>query len=234
MSTKTTSNKYHIKKLDNEGHNYSTWAICCQTVLEDLDIWSVIDPELPLPAPSIPTPSSTSGKSPSAEPSNPADTGWHKKNKKACTVILLSIEDTPIQIVKEKCLAKDIWKKLTECYTGVGAHNASILMSCLHRFQLDDSKPLEVQLNQMHKMCSQLSNLGNMISDTKFAIIISNALPSSYNILKTLAVSTVLDMSQLASETLVEQVLREEKCKANQDSASALFAKQGKMPEQSY
>src|SRR5260221_13936296 len=83
------------------------------------------------------------------------------------------------------------------------------------------------------KMHSQLSNLGDVISDTKFAIIISNALPSSYNILKTLAVSTVSDMSQLASETLVEQVLREEKCKANQDSASALFAKQGKMPEKS-
>jgi len=149
MSTETTSDKYHIKKLNNEGHNYSTWAVCCQTVLEDLDIWSVINPELTLPIPTIPPSSSTSGKSPSAEPSNPANAEWHKKNKKACTVILLSIEDTPIQIVKGKCLAKDIWEKLTEHYTGVGAHDASILMSCLHRFQLDDSKPLEIQLNQM-------------------------------------------------------------------------------------
>src|SRR5258707_12611047 len=105
MSTETTSDKYHIKKLNNEGHNYSTWAVCCQTVLEDLDIWSVINPELTLPIPTIPPSSSTSGKSPSAEPSDPANTEWHKKNKKACTVILLLIEDTPIQIVKEKCLA---------------------------------------------------------------------------------------------------------------------------------
>src|SRR5258708_7555596 len=151
MSTETTSDKYHIKKLDNEGHNYSVWVIRCQTVLKALDIWSVVDPELTLPIPTIPPSSSTSGKSPTAEPSDPADAEWHKKNKKACTVILLSIEDTPIQIVKEKCLAKDIWKKLTECSTGIGAHNASILMSYLHRFQLDDSKPLEIQLNQMCK-----------------------------------------------------------------------------------
>src|SRR5260221_1671401 len=233
MSTETTSNKYHIKKLDNEGHNYSTWAVHCQTVLEDLDIWSVVNPELTATTPPIPPPSSTSGKSPSTEPSNPANAEWHKKNKKAHTVILLFIEDTPIQIVKEKHLAKDIWKKLSECYTGVGAHDVSILMSHLHRFQLDDSKSLESQLNQMCKMHSQLSNLGDVISDTKFAIIISNALPSSYDILKTLAVSTVSDMSQLASETLVEQVLREEKRKANQDSASTLFAKQGKTPEKS-
>src|SRR5258708_34808035 len=51
MSTKTTSDKYHIKKLDNEGHNYLTWAIHCQMVLEDLNIWSVINPELTLPIP---------------------------------------------------------------------------------------------------------------------------------------------------------------------------------------
>src|SRR5258708_24027829 len=67
MSTETTSDKYHIKKFDNEGHNYSTWAVHCQTVLEDLNIWSIIDPELTLPVPTIPPSSSTSGKSPSAE-----------------------------------------------------------------------------------------------------------------------------------------------------------------------
>src|SRR5258707_7874460 len=149
MSTKTMSDKYHIKKLDNEGHNYSTWAVRCQMVLEDLNIWSIVNPQLTLPIPTIPPSSSTSGKSPSAEPSDPANAEWHKKNKKARTVILLSIEDTPIQIVKGKCLAKDIWKKLAEHYTGIGAHNVSILMSRLHRFQLDDSKTLEFQLNQM-------------------------------------------------------------------------------------
>ncbi len=85
----------------------------------------------------------------------------------------------------------------------------------------------------MHKMHSQLSNLGDVISDAKFSIIILNALPSLYDILKTLAVSAVSDMSQLVSETLIDQVLREEKHKANQDSASTLFAKQGKTPEKS-
>src|SRR5258708_37381096 len=143
-------------------------------VLEDLNIWSIIGPELTLPVPTIPPSSSTSGKSPSAVPSDPADAEWHKKNKKARTVILLSLEDTPIQIVKEKRLAKDIWKKLAERYTAIGAHDASILMSRLQRFQLDDSKPLEIQLNQMRKMRSQLSNLCAVISNAKFALIISN------------------------------------------------------------
>src|SRR5258708_12627576 len=106
-------------------------------------------------------------------------------------------------------------------------------MSCLHRFQLDNSKSLEIQLNQMHEMCTQLATLGDIITDAKFAMIISEALPSSYNTLKTLTVATVSDMSQLASNTLIKQILREEKRKAGQNSSAALLAKQGRTPDKS-
>ena len=108
-----------------------------------------------------------------------------------------------------------------------------MLMSHLHRFQLDDSKSLEIQLNQMHKMCTQLATLGDVITDAKFAMIISEALPSSYDMLKTLTVATVSDTSQLASDTLIKQILREEKHKAGQNSSAALLAKQGRTPDKS-
>ncbi len=108
-----------------------------------------------------------------------------------------------------------------------------MLMSHLHRFQLDDSKSLEIQLNQMCKMCTQLATLGNVITDAKFAMIISKALPSLYNMLKTLTVATVSDTSQLVSDTLIKQILREEKCKAGQNSSAALLAKQGRTPDKS-
>src|SRR5258705_8895575 len=106
-------------------------------------------------------------------------------------------------------------------------------MSCLHRFQLDDSKPLESQINQMSDMRSQLATMGDEISDAKFAIIISGALPSLYDTLKTVAIASVTDMSQLMSDTLILQILREEKCKGNQDSTAALLAKQQKTPDKS-
>ena len=221
MSTESSSNdKYQVKKLDNQGLNYSTWAVRCQSVLEDLNVWSVVNPTLSTSTPPAPPSTSLSGKLPSSEPSDPAEAEWHKKNSKVQTVIFLSIEDTPIQIVKMKCLARDIWKTLADQYTGVGALDALILMSCLHHFQLDDSKPLESQINQMSDMRSQLATMGDEISDAKFAIIISGALPSSYDTLKTMAIASVTDMSQLMSDTLIQQILREEKCKGNQDSAA--------------
>ncbi len=135
--------------------------------------------------------------------------------------------------MKTKHLAREIWKTLTDQYTGIGALDASILMSHLHCFQLDDSKPLESQINQMSDMCSQLATMGDKISDAKFAIIISGALPSLYDTLKTMAIASVTDMSQLMSNTLIQQILREEKCKGNQDSAAGLLAKQQKTPDKS-
>ncbi len=112
MSTESTSNKYHIKKLDNDGLNYLTWAIHCQMVLESLDLWDIVDPDVPTSTP--PSLPSSSGKPPSSDPSIPANVEWNKKNKKALTIIGLSVEDMPIHIVKGKHSARDAWKALAE------------------------------------------------------------------------------------------------------------------------
>ena len=60
-------------------------------------------------------------------------------------------------------------------------------------------------------MRTQLATLGNVMTDTKFAMVISEALPPSFKTLKTLTVAMVTNVSKLASDTLVMQILREEK-----------------------
>ena len=60
-------------------------------------------------------------------------------------------------------------------------------------------------------MCTQLATLSDEMTDAKFAMIISKALPPSYNALKTLTVTTVTDALKLASDALMAQILREEK-----------------------
>ncbi len=64
-------------------------------------------------------------------------------------------------------------------------------------------------------------------------MVVVEALPSSYDTLKTLTVTTVTNISILASDTLIVQILREEKHKENQNSASALVTKQGKSSDNS-
>src|SRR5258707_9132062 len=207
MSTKVTSdnnskNLYACKRLDNEGCNYTTWAIHCHMVLVSLDLWSVTNPGAdmsirPTPIPSSPSPSS---KPKSETPSDPV-AEWDRKNDCALTQIFLSVDDTPLQIINGHSTAREAWQALANHYCGVGALDATILYGSLHKFLLDDTKRLEPQINEMCKMHSQLVTLGDVLMDAKFAIIISNALPSSYDTLKALTVAMVTDVSMLTSNT---------------------------------
>ena len=237
MSTDTTNDNvkslHNIKKLDNDGRNYPTWAIRCRMILVGLDLWDVVNPAAQTSTRPTPPTTSASGKTTSTSAPTPAASAsvpdpvaeWDRKNSKALAQISLTIDDTPLHIVDGKDTAKDAWQGLADRYNGIGAQDASILTSRLHRFQLDDSKSMESQINQMREMRSQLATLGDVMTDAKFAMVISEALPPLYETLKTLTVATVTDVSKLASDALVTQILREEKRKENQNSAVALMAK---------
>ena len=126
MSIESTNEKgiYNIKKLDNDGRNYSTWSIRCKMVLLVLNVWDVVDP-----SPNSSTrPTSSPGKSGDSDPV----AEWDKKNGKALSVITLSVDDTPIHLVKTKEFARDAWKALSDGYNGIGAQDPSIIMSQLH------------------------------------------------------------------------------------------------------
>jgi len=215
MSDSTDKSLFHIRKLDNEGRNYDTWAIRCKSVLISFDLWEVVNP-------------STQPTRPDPKADADAAAAWDKKNSKALSHIHLSIEDTPLHLVKSKSTASEAWKALAVRYIGVGAQDASILTSRLHRFLFDDSKSLEPQINQMREIRDQLESLGDKMTDAKFAMAVSEALPSSYETLKTITVATIDDTTKMASDDLVTRILREEKRREHQHTATALLARPGK------
>src|SRR5258708_31529952 len=154
MSTKVTSdnnskNLYTFKRLDNEGCNYTTWAICCRMVLISLDLWSVTNPGAdtsicPTPIPSPPSPSSKLMSDTTLDPV----AEWDRKNDHALSQIFLSIDDTLLWTINGKSTVREVWQALADHYCGIGALDATILSGHLHRFLLDDTKPLEPQINQ--------------------------------------------------------------------------------------
>src|SRR5260370_27662826 len=77
----------------------------------------------------------------------------------------------------------------------------------------------------MHDMRYQLASLGDVLMDAKFAMVISEALPPSYDTLKTLTMAMVTNASQITTDTLITQILREERQKENQYSMAVLFMK---------
>jgi len=207
MSSDTTTDNvkslHNIKKLENDGRNYPTWAIRCRMVLIGLDLWDVVNPAAQTSTRPTPTPSS--GKA-AASTSTPAAAPASPDRLKILPSISL-MGRTPLRRLGKA--------------------------SRLHRFQLDDSKSLEPQINEMREMRAQPATLGDVMIDAKFAMVISEALPPSYETLKTLTVATVTDVSKLASDTLVSQILREEKRRQNENTATALLVKSGKTPPKS-
>ena len=141
------------------------------------------------------------------------------------TQLKLYIDDEPMMSAEEQTSARGVWQDLSNKYNGLGSHDAGILTSKLHRFQIDDSKPLEPQINAMQQIHSQLAVLGQPISDSGFAIAISEALPPSYEVFKTLTVATIDDSSQLNTSTLLRQIYHEEKCKDHSSGIAAMVAK---------
>src|SRR5260370_14593233 len=80
----------------------------------------------------------------------------------------------------------------------------------------------------MIDMHNQLIMLGDEMTDAKFAMIISESLPPSYETLKMFTVTTITDASLLVSDTLMTQILREERWRENEHSMVALFVKPGR------
>ncbi len=152
MSSQSTENDPKtnaFKKLDNDSQNYSIWAPRCHMVLQGLELWPVVDPTAPTsvhlithPAPipiPVPTPSTSStltlstGSIPTPTPTPMLDaTEWDRRNMKALSLLLTSIDDTPFHLISVKTTARDVWTALLTCYNGLGALDASILSNCLH------------------------------------------------------------------------------------------------------
>src|SRR5260370_41774850 len=120
---------------------------------------------------------------------------------KALSLISTSIDDTPFHLISVKSTARDAWTTLLNQYNGLGALDTSILSTCLHQFQLNDSKPLESQINLMIDMHNQLIMLGDVMMDTKFAMVILESLPPLYETLKMFTIAMITNALQVVSNT---------------------------------
>jgi len=138
MSISTDGNRYPIKPLDDSGKNYQTWLMRMELILQGRDVWDVIDP-------------STEGVPRPTTPGQQLD-DWVQRDKKALTQIKCYVSNTALLSLCNKVTTHDAWKALSDHYDGVRAQDASIITSKLHHFKMDDSKPLEQQINTMHEL----------------------------------------------------------------------------------
>ena len=99
------------------------------------------------------------------------------------------------------------------------------LIGELFRSTLSDKSPLEPQLISMHQKVSILASLGLVLEDALVAIAIILSLPESYTMLRTVLMAT---QQKMEPESVIAQILVEEKGRSMSDAHSALLARGAK------
>lgn len=86
----TSDEKYTITKLN--GENYFNWRFRAEMLLKIKEIWSTVEDEIP----------------------SPVTTAWTKADQKALATIVLTVEDSQIQHIRDCKTAKEAWTALRE------------------------------------------------------------------------------------------------------------------------
>jgi hypothetical protein len=201
-----SSRLYDIPSLENDGSNFQTWKYRIKTVLDIRGLWEIV-----------------SGAETKPDASNAVQlVDWQVRDKEARAQITLTLKDEPLSGVLHATTAAEIWKKLNERYEGQGKQTVAFLIGELFRGTLSDDSAMETQLNAMRQKAHILSTLGQPLDDTLVATAMVISLPPSYSTLRTILMST---SDKLSIDTVIAQVLVEEKSRLTSNSQSALVAR---------
>ena len=152
-------------------------------------------------------------------------TYWKRLDKEAKAQICLTLKDEPLNGVLHVSTSKETWDKLCERYEGKGKQTQAYLIGELFHNTLSDDLPLEPQLNAMCHKAHILTSLGLKLEDALIAIAMVISLPESYSTLRTILMSTE---DKLLPDSVIAQVLIEEKSHKNPTAQTALLAHGGK------
>jgi hypothetical protein len=204
--SQASSRLYDVPSLENDGSNFQTWKYRVMTVLRIRRLWDI-----------------TEGKETKPDPTKPDELEeWLLKDGEALAQITLTLKDEPLSGVLHVKSAAEAWKKLCERYEGKGKQTIAYLIRELFRGTLSEDSPMETQLNAMRQTAHILSSLGQILDDSLVAIAMIISLPPSYSTLSTILMST---SDKLSIDSVISQVLIEEKSRKASSSQSALFAK---------
>lgn len=211
MSTteKFSNRLFDIPKLNNDGSNFQTWKFRVTKVLDSRGLQQTVTGDDPKPRGT-----SDSDKALIAE--------WIKRDKDTQAQLTLTLEDEPLNGVLYATSAKDIWDKLNSRYEGKGKQTIAFLIRELFRSTLSDESALEPQLNAMRQKAYILHSLGQTLEDSLIATAIVISLPASYS---TLATILMASNDKLETDSVMAQILTEEKSRRDSNSVMALIAK---------
>lgn len=208
-----------INKL-KEAKDWTLWKLQTKVVLRSLDVFKVVDGTEKCPV--LKTGASEKEK----EAHDIAFGSWEKKDVKAQSVILTSIDVQPsLHIVSCKS-ANEMWLKLHNVFEQKSETGIHFLQQKFFTFEKNTADDMANFISKLEEIVQQLDDLGEKIPESMVVTKILMALPSTFNHFHSAWESTADDKKSL--NELRNRLMIEEKrliSQSEQGDSSAFMAR---------
>lgn len=194
-----------VKKFD--GSNFQAWKFRLNTILVAHAMQDVVNGTRAMPADA----GSDAGKK------------WVKDNAKAMCFMSSSVKDSQLECLLNCTTAKEMWDKLCRIHEQKSEANKLLLLQKFHGYRMDLNESVVQHVSCIQNMATQLTDVGEAVSDAAIIAKVLGSLPSRYNALQTAWDSVPVENQSL--ENLLERLIKEEKkLEGDEDVTSALAA----------
>lgn len=193
--------KYMFPRLSNQ--NYSVWKTRMEMLLKREDLWHVISEAPPVPVTAV----------------------WEKSDQKCHATIVLYVEDSQLNMVKNATSAKDVWTLLKSYHEKTSLTSRVSLLKKLCGLNMAEGADVEKHLFELEELYDCLSCAGQALEEPMKIAMLLRSLPESYNGLVTALESRPeadLTMALVKQKLLDEYQRRAERSGGSSESAMKL------------
>ena len=133
-----------ISKFD--GTNFHLWKLKARMILEELELWSIIEGTERRPQPQDDVSHFTEKLS-----------TWQKKNAKARRIICLNLADGQLQQVQYTTNAKEAWDKLVSIYEAKDLNSCLFLRRWFFTSQMNEGESMVKYISCIQEMAERLA-----------------------------------------------------------------------------
>lgn len=213
VSFATMSSEVKISKL-KEQKDWTLWKLQAKVVLKTLEVFSVVD---------------KTEKYPILEKQDPSATelaayeklilAWDKKDVKAQSVILTSIESQALLHIVSCKPSSEMWDKLHSVFEQKSQSGIHFLLQKFFQYEKNDDDDIANFISKLEEIVQQLSDLDEKISEKMIITRILMALPPSFNHFHSAWESTAENSKNLTN--LRNRLMIEEKRMSVQESSES-------------
>ena len=201
--------------------NYEVWKTMAKMVLIRERLWTIVDGRDPEPTPLERTELETNEQLDEYERKY---TTWTERNEQAYATLLLTVSSGTLVHVQNLTSAREIWLKLGELYSVRGYTARHLVLKDLMTTKLAGESSVGQYVDKLKSHGQKLLDMGHPVSPWILTSLLLHNLGETYEPFVASVLQTVRDQEP-DFDTVVHQLVDEERRKQSSDSTTVLFSK---------